>query len=611
METRKNSRPVITSIYDLVLDSNTSRWAISWQAWAVLVPAGILITVNSYSSFARVLGFQTLYVAGLIGVLSAGLVLLIAHLTTHRHRRHRRISSWVTATVYISAGSARSLAVLYYLESALPEGTQLPSPWLLAILGGIHGGFWLSFVGVTFMLAERHRTQKAKVEKLKAEIDSVRGFSEESLATDIEEVQKMISSRLHPVIDRVETQLRQINQTRGNLVELAEELRETCEQDVRGLSHRLAKPVEQSFLDAPQTTVVSWREVLREGFRDLDTYIYSVLGLASYLLFFLVLAQNHFYLIGPVAILMVQIFAVAVVLDLVFWRGRVWQNRKLQFAFVCFSLVTASYVLVFLNSEIRSDPDFLLLILIDIPISYGFIWLATSMLRGFQNVEEQSSRDIRTLTSVLNRIQLSVTRQRNSSRKILASLLHGKVQGRLAAVSLALVSAKTSGGSSSENYLDEATRQLKLVKSELNSIMSMEGELALSEVSTKLSPAELSIAAQEWSGLLNVDLVYNELDFEIINQLEMRDAILTGLRESLANALRHGHARNVSASIEVIDGVLIMQLVNDGKPIELDSVIDGHGGSEITSTGGQRSFDVVDQKTVVKIEWQLLTSVVK
>lgn len=611
METRQNRRPIIASIYDLVLDSNTGRWAISWQAWAILIPAAVLVTANSYSSLVNQIGFAKLYLCGVLGIFAAGFVLLAANYTTHRNRRSKRVSPWTTAVVYVGAGAFRSVAVRWFIESQLPDYPELPPYWLVFLLGGIHGGFWLSFMSVTLMLAERFRNQQARIEQLNQEIASTKQDAEAALNQDVEEVQLMISQRLQPVINRVESQLDIKNSNEESLVDLAEELRATCDTEVRGLSHKLSKPVNQTFIEQPVAKQVSWRTVIQESFRETDIYIYSVVGLSSYMVVFLAIAQNHLTLVPPILMVMAQVLAFSVFLDLVLWRYVVWANRKLQAAVVGLLLMAATYLFVYANADIRADKDFIVLLFIDIPITYSAIWFMTSLLRGFEFVEKQSGQDIEKLSALLTRIQISVTKQRNRSRKILASLLHGKIQGRLAAVSLALVSARSQDPIQANKLLEEAANQLQKVKFELNEIMSMEAEVTKSEEAMELTEADVLETASEWSGLLDVSIEYTGVDFDLLSRLEMRDAVLVGLRESLANALRHGHARTVDVEIQVENDELLLKLVNDGKPIDIANAVDGQGAWEILATGGHRTFHVENGKTHVLIKWPLTVSIVK
>lgn len=606
MATRQNRSPISTSIFRSIQQALTQRWAVSFAAWAAIAPVGVVVTANSYSPFQNDIGAATLLAFGAIGVLAAGLVLWLAHLTILKNRRGRPMNLSLVILTYAISGAARSAIGFHLVANEVGIEAMPASIQVIIALGATHGVFWLTFLAVLLNLAERHRQNRSKLSAITLELERLQVESEVMLRNDLGEVQEMIRNRLQPVLSRVTAQLNNTDRASKNLLTAAADLQETCEQDVRELSHRLSEPV---WLDRNRSRFAAlpgWRSVLKEGALKADTYHYSVLAIAFYLLVFLALAQSKYSLFGNIFILMLQAFVVASVLDFGFWRRVSWKNTYLQVASFYVVLLGVFSWFLLRDPEFLLDPEFRRQMITNVPTTFMLIWIGVSFLRAFEYLEDLTKAEIAASQDIVETTQRSFENRRNQVRKALGSLLHGKIQGRLAAVSLAMVSSADPENKIPLNLLGEAESQIRKVQAELEELLKFDISNAddLSP-SSELGIKKLTQIIDEWGGLLDVTHNFDEDAGIFINQHRLGDAIVTSIQESLSNAVRHGRARQANVHLEYEPSKVTLTVTNNGLLIDEESPRMGHGGREIMALGGHRSFTEVDGQTTVIISWQL------
>jgi glucose-6-phosphate-specific signal transduction histidine kinase len=116
---------------------------------------------------------------------------------------------------------------------------------------------------------------------------------------------------------------------------------------------------------------------------------------------------------------------------------------------------------------------------------------------------------------------------------------------------------------------------------------------------------ELLDIVNEWGGLLEVNHNLDQNIVDKVNRNYLGRAIVVSISESLSNAVRHGRARMVWINFFDSSDGLELKIRNDGLMMEDLSPEVGHGGREIASLGGSRTFQVIDGQTVVTVSWEL------
>jgi glucose-6-phosphate-specific signal transduction histidine kinase len=349
-----------------------------------------------------------------------------------------------------------------------------------------------------------------------------------------------------------------------------------------------------------------WRVVFREGALRADTYHFSVLGIATYLVVFMALAQSQYTLLDNFFILMAQTFLAAFALDFGFWRRVDWKVRYAQVGFFYLLLISIFAILMLNDPEFDKFSDFRSQMLVNGPVAFGSIWILVSFLRAFEYLETLTKNEIEKAQRLVDQTQKNFEQKRNKVRKSLASILHGKIQGRLSAVSLAMISSTNKMADLPVGLLNEAEIQIRKVQIELDNLLNFDVQFeSNSDSFSEFSLQELLDIVNEWGGLLEVNHNLDQNIVDKVNRNYLGRAIVVSISESLSNAVRHGRARMVWINFFDSSDGLELKIRNDGLMMEDLTPEVGHGGREIASLGGSRTFEVIDGQTVVTVSWKL------
>jgi len=150
-------------------------------------------------------------------------------------------------------------------------------------------------------------------------------------------------------------------------------------------------------------------------------------------------------------------------------------------------------------------------------------------------------------------------------RDRVASILHGQIQGRLSGIALALrVEADIPIDKDKE---EEIARTIGLIEEELRNIL----QTVLREDETDLYMG-IQEVTQDWKSIVNIDIELDiDTEFEVNKSLTKK--VKLALHEAIANAVRHGRARNVQVVIKQYrknSENLHLIIINDGLPLPDD-----------------------------------------
>jgi signal transduction histidine kinase len=244
--------------------------------------------------------------------------------------------------------------------------------------------------------------------------------------------------------------------------------------------------------------------------------------------------------------------------------------------------------------------------LIDVPIGFISLWVFFSFLESFRVFGEEVSLEADKIEETLIREQLNHRIQRTKLRRLLSKLLHGNIQGGLAAVSLALVSSQAGNPPNRDQLVQQAEAKLRKVQVELNDILTLElSDENFSNSNYDLSLSLIQSEIEQWQGLLDIKLHFADQALSVASALGLGDAVLTAVRESLQNSVRHGHARNVEISLEIYSKEIVLLIQDDGGYELREPLIEGQGGREIAAAGGTRNLTRADGLTTVRVSWDI------
>lgn len=186
----------------------------------------------------------------------------------------------------------------------------------------------------------------------------------------------------------------------------------------------------------------------------------------------------------------------------------------------------------------------------------------------------------------LEREHLQIQRQ-------MSHLLHGPVQGNLAALTLALrVHAAAEHEEFSAGQREVIMRSTALIDESLRTLREILDEPERGTVDVGARLVELTRA---WRGLMTITL---DMPAEVLSVSRadpglLQDA-LDAVEEGITNASRHGDARNLDIKIRLlVTGEVEVVLLNDGRPVS-GVVSAGFGLKAIDAAGGRWSLVEVE-----------------
>lgn len=524
------------------------RWAISMRGWLISLPFALVGTALAQSGeVTGPLGVALWLGPGLLGWLSLGLVLGLAHLSILRHRAQRPVPVAVVLAVGALGGASRSLTVgLAATASGLAEVTE----WGLRAVGGaILGAVWLPLMAATLDGHDRYRRARDELiaSRLAEQIQAL-GTAEntealrQQLLAGVDEDLTKATADLRVRIER----LRNADpMTADELTPLAEDLSQAATDAVRPLSQRLWTAQQASIprlrlLEILQTTITT------SSLQPTPAIIIGVIaGITG-------ISVNE-----PLIVALQSILPAAAVM----WTWLVVMERlrhratRAAATYYIVGLIGAALLSLTLIPSLQAAG-------VNPASSYGWaamgllIFVPTIVLLGASQVVAQERRHVlQQLQEQLHgtRLQrIAAEEQATSVRREVSEFLHGTVQSQLMAASLAVANAQRTGDRALlERGLDSAAAALDLRRAGTTST----SDNVLDGIRT---------VTDSWQGLVEIDLRLP--DASMVSDVPATLGRLTTsvVREAVANAVRHGQARHVVIGLRAEPDALVVTVENDG-----------------------------------------------
>lgn len=489
-----------SSVNDLI----GGRWAISLIAYAVNAPVNLIVIGSNAGSSASSTSWTTWLAAAAVAYVAFGLVFLLAHLTAFRHRAQSPRSAASVVALGAVAGGVRGLVLALIVAS---WGLASASPGMVAMRIGIGvalGAILVPLVAFALGSIDAYRSQRTallfELRRLRAATMAEQGITREL------EAALMVS---------VQDQLDEVVRTRDPAV-------------ARDVSHQIWNDI----ADPKPEPRMRWSSVLRASVQHnpfaiaLVATIWSIAAIGT--------LTTSIGLTSALAQIAFSVAAIAVC----FAAGRRLTNRHPRHA-VAIVLTTLS-ILVLATGPLASaifDPrpwpagaSLIIANSIWLPLltlATGFVMAA---LRSGEDVLDDLCRQV----SEDELAAIVAHDERERLRRELATRLHGTVQSRLLAASLAPTDSH-------------------VLTQWINGLQSLGSPPATSRRLSELVDA----VVDPWSALMEV-LVESPLP----DTTGVDASIIRVLEEALANSFRHGRATRVRVSI-VIDGNAWLITVQD------------------------------------------------
>lgn len=500
-------------------------------------------------------------------------VFVVAAVTVMRNRRRRAVPIGIVVGVWFLIGLARA-AVLsrFYLDGVAQvlSAAATLTAWALLII----------YVFATFA-EERERSQRLRAanEELRAVRDSTRALLDEERGRLVEAVRSSVA----PEIARLRSLIGLLGQPSGTaeITALADRVSAYSSDVVRETSRRLR--LDQGVPSVPTGRPADSAQVptLAISYATASQPLVIPMGLIALRAVTVWLSQEDLpaALIGFLGIIVVTVAAVGfrIAIDRLLPRPSV-----AEFALTTGLIVAMAAAMTGVFRWARdgaSGPEY-------VPLGMIFAFVlavlaAARLVTGLEARWSWQTREWARVNAELESANEELRQEVYAVRDQLAGILHGPVQGRLAAASMALrmhVDAREAGEEADlAATLHTTTTLLDRVQWDIEHL----GRPDVDRPQT-LGEGCARIAAN-WRGLLEIDWV---IDDRWPRSAEFVDRCLEVIGELVTNASRHADARRIRVSCEGVDEAQIsITAIDDGSGPPAH-VVEGQGLAQVRRQHG-------------------------
>jgi signal transduction histidine kinase len=495
---------------------------------------------------------------GILRVLAAGLVLLVADRTFLRHRSAEPASLWVVIATWLAAGLA-AMAVQWAAFRYLGEPGISPLRWtvssitfaLRSALCAYYFGlreYWLQSVGELRTSSERLAELRASS---RADLENIRA-----------RVRTIVVDQVLPRIRELQADLgdRRSEMTRDRMMRLSGIAEAYSQGIVRDASHEVSNlPAEgepQHDYPGSSSAIASKSDVRRP----------LLISTRWTALVFMVTLVPLAFTAPPDDPVPPILFAIAVLL-LMAWTGawiqariRGWSRSTIaSTCWMTFTAVVGIEACVSANllpaRVITPVPRVSLMVIVFI-----LLMLGASMERHLGGITDRAKALLQVRREMTN-INAVLQEELASEKRRVALLLHGPVQGRLAAVSLLLKLDSGADGTGDARYDTRKRCQVILDQVVVDLASVVDGTF---EEGQPL-PERLAQLAARWQGLAAVSLT---TDPQVLDHAagdpRLRVWIFDIVEEGINNAVTHGHATGIDVDLTMNGGQVMVCVRDDG-----------------------------------------------
>jgi len=214
---------------------------------------------------------------------------------------------------------------------------------------------------------------------------------------------------------------------------------------------------------------------------------------------------------------------------------------------------------------------------------------------------EQEQANVQLITRV-NRLNA----EHQLIRRDLSRLLHGPIQGRLAAVrmKLHLLSEADSGRVAplSQEDIDQLALMVEYIAHDIETLT----EPLTPKIALDVS-AEMDAIVANWKGLMHIDFApSNGATLLLERDSLLAQRVVDACSEAITNASRHGQATRVAIAIQVVDVETALRItVEDNGRGAHGNIVPGIGLEDISADGGQWKFLPTSSGTTFQVDFAI------
>lgn len=565
-----------------------SRWCCAWQVGVTLVVLGLVLSAGltlrlGWSDYLRATA------AELLADAAAAAVLILAAFTVLRSRHIRRQPVWLVLAVWVVVAAVRlgcfALLAPEVVGSILTFNVAIPV-WALVIVY-IYAGF------------DDGRTGAREIAEANTTLLGIQEDTQELIDQQRQQLQQVVQRQIVDEVAHLRESVRQLDQpgAAADVTTLANQVAEYSTKVVREASHRLREP--DAVLLGPNlrpgSAQVSWPSVLDVYQRARQPILVPVALITMRGVIGSVLRWDP-------STLLAQGLIFTCLLTLA-WAGRAaierWIPRPslrevcLSTALIVGLALVSMWGFALARATAPDNPALIPLPAIGIFV-FG-VFFVGRLVSGVNLRWEQVTAELVAVNAALTQANERLTDELTRAREQLADMLHGPVQGRLAAASMAL---RLYADAQARGRPADLTRALSTATTLLDQAVEDLDQLGQSPPMAWSSLAVgLEHVRQTWWGLVEVTWTIPES----MNRATITP-VVTVIEELVTNASRHADARHVEVVVRSLaESHIEIVVLNDGRPAPVNPVA-GSGLGLLARYNGQWVMESSpDGRTRVKV----------
>ena len=522
--------------------------AVTLKAWLFVGPLFALFTWIAYRDALHLSAGQLLVLGTVAQIITFGTYVLTRGIVARRSGQRSAVTlfGW-----YLLVSLPSELIKDALLGISADWQPDRPILWLVVPSSCLIGAVWLTLANLAVNWFSAARDSLGQLRSVEATLNETRTKLTSQLTAELERLREQVEAALVPEIERLRQRLRSSDYLEDSvLLKSAAEIRAFCDQEVRELGREIAHRREAAVTARPSKRLgvgSAIRIIAQSSDTSLSRLYLVMMSLA------LPYATNssgyQAILVTGVALTLGYLLVLAVdSLRRKFFAGRAMSNfisSLLMYLAVSFVGVWALRAGLPLYPALDDYVDSLWFlvpaILIFVWAVLGFVFGANQVLKATLNLVAETNEQ---LAIENHRLQTQAV----ATRKRVYQLLHGAIQGRLAAVSLALTAlVGETDEQKRKDLLAQAVEQIALAESDLkNAFVESPDALAFENRIRDIVGA--------WRNLLTLEVQVPAVVSRVlkVNRF-VADEVLNAIREGITNAHRHASATRVVIRLELVE----------------------------------------------------------
>ena len=555
-----------------IADRLGSRWCCSWQVALAMIVLGLFVTTG-WGTTRGGLPLAQYFAVEFLADAAGGVVLLLAAVTVMRRRHTQTVPLAVVIVVWIAIGFVRGIVLsrFYPLDAAqVASATATLTAWALLLI----------YLAATF---SEERERAARLQAANAELRAVRGSMQDVLEEERSRLIDAVRQAVSPEIARLRALVTVLDRPvgTGEITALADRVSAYSTGVIRQTSRELRGGESLPARRAADSAATVRPEPLWLSYATAKQPVVIPMALITLRAVSVWASQTDITaaLEGMVGLVIVATIAVLGfrVIDRLLPRPS-WAEMIASTLLILAMAGALTAIFQWARSG-ASGPTYVPLGLI-----FAFVLavlVAARLVVGLEQRWTQETEELGSVNADLEQANAELRSELHVVRDQLAGILHGPVQGRLAAASMALrmyVAAEESGAPRDlASTVRTATTLLDRAQADIEQIGRVD------------DPEEVSLSrgveyiARTWHGLLEIDFVQED---RWPRPPDFTRGCVDVIGELVTNASRHGDARRVSIAYRGLDETRVSIEVCDDGSGPASQVEEGQGLGAVRRWGG-------------------------